>query len=193
MKGFLLGCAGLVVLGLVLVAGAIAWYFSIVNSEARLRNAAAAQETANTAVFDNMWKSIAQIAEVNDDYKDTFRTAWKDILGANSGQGRATAVNVVMNRINPKLDSSLSKKLMTVIEGSRKEFLNNQKKLIDIKREHDNLRTTMPSKLIVGSVPELKITIVTSGRTQDTFESGKEDDISIRPGKKKEETPKAEK
>lgn len=183
MKWFLGGCLGLMGLGAVVVVGAVLWYFSIVNKEVTLRNSAKAQEKANEAVFDNMWKSIAQIAQVNDEYKDTFRTAWKDILGAQSGD-RATTVNVVMNRINPKLDSSLSKKLMTVIEGSRKEFLNNQEKLIDIKREHDNLRETMPSKWIVGSAPELKIVIITSTRSDDTFQSGKDDDISIRPKSK---------
>jgi hypothetical protein len=180
MKGFLIGCGVLFAGGAVLLIGAMMWYFGIVNREVTLRNQAKAQETANQAVFDNMWKSIAQIAQVNDEYKEDFRKSWKDILGAQSGDGRAATVNVVMNRINPKFDSSLSKKVMTVIEGSRKEFLNNQEKLIDIKREHDNLRETVPSKWIVGSVAELKITIITSTRTSDTFESGKDDDISIR-------------
>src|SRR5580658_3527958 len=154
MKGFLIGC-GLLLGGFaVLVVCAVVWYFGIVNTEVSLRNQAKAQEKANEAVFDNMWKSIAQIAQVNDEYKEDFRKSWKDILGAQSGEGRVGTVNVVMNRINPKLDSSLSKKVMTVIEGSRKEFLNNQEKLIDIKKEHDNLREQMPSKWVVGSMPE---------------------------------------
>jgi hypothetical protein len=193
MKGVLIGCGSLIGLGLLLAVIVVFMNFSATNKEARLRNQANAQQEANTAIFDNMWKTIAQIANVNDDYKETFRTAWKEILGAQSEGGRATVVNVVMNHINPKLDSSLSKKLMKVIESSRKEFTNNQKQLIDIKREHDNLRTTVPSKWFVGNVPPLEITIVTSGRTKDTFESGKEDDIELRPGHKKEEPAPAKK
>ena len=180
MKGFLIGCGVLVAGFAAVVVCAVVWYFSIVNSEVGLRNQAKAQEKANEAVFDNMWKFIAQIAQVNDEYKEDFRKSWKDILGAQSGGDRVATVNVVMNHINPKLDSSLSKKVMTVIEGSRKEFLNNQEKLIDIKLQHDNLRQKVPSSWVVGSQPELKITIITSTRTGDTFESGKDDDISIR-------------
>ena len=185
MKGFLIGCGAVMFGGLVLFMACVCWYFGIVNSEARLRNKANAQAKANEAVFDNMWKTIAQVAEVNDSYKEDFRNAWKDILGAQGSAGRSAVVNVTMNRINPKFDSKLSKKVMTVIEANRKEFLNNQKQLVDIKREHDNLRTTAPSKWFVGNVPELQITIVTSGRTNDTFESGRDDDISLRPSQKK--------
>jgi len=181
-KVFALGMVGL--LGIAILVGVI--YVSYSNQEVRLRNAATAQETANTAIFDNVWKTIAQTANVKDDYKEDFRKSWTDILAANNSGSRMGSVQVFVNRINPKFDSGLYKRLMVVIESNRKEFLNNQKKLVDIKREHDNVRTTFPGSLICGNRPELKITIVTSGRTQDTFESGREDDISLRPGQKTE-------
>lgn len=178
-KAFGLGLAG--ILGLALLFGIV--YVSYSNKEVRLRNAATAQETANQAIFDNVWKTIAQTANVKDDYKEEFRKSWADILAANNSGSRMGSIQVFVNRVNPKFDGgALSKRLMVVIESQRKEFLNNQKKLVSIKQEHDNIRTTFPGSVVCGGRPELKITIVTSGRTQDTFDSGREDDISLRPG-----------
>jgi hypothetical protein len=181
---------GFGILGLVLGVGGFMWYFSIVNGEARLRNKAVAQQKANEAVFDNMWKTIAQVSNVADDHKEDFRTSWKEILTSQNSGERGGMINVVINKINPQLDSSLRKRVQTVVEASRKEFLNNQKQLIDIKREHDNMRTTAPSMWFVGTVPELEITIVTSTRTGDVFDAGKDDNIDLRPGKKEEKAAK---
>lgn len=185
MKGFLLGLGVLVILFVVLCLGGVGYCFHVFNSEATLRNKAGAQQKANEATFDNTWKTISQVAQVNDEYKEDFRKSWKEILEAQNGGQRASMMTATMTKINPKFDSSLSKKVMTVVEGSRKEFLNGQTKLIDIKREHDNLRTTLPAKWLVGDKPELAIVVVTSGRTNDSFESGKDDDVSLRPTQKK--------
>ncbi len=152
----------------------------IINKEIRLRNEAAAQETANQAIFDSMWKNVSQVSNVNDDYKEDFRKSWKDILSAQSFSDRLKLFNLSINRVNPKFDSALSKHLMIVIERYRKDFLKNQKQLIIIKRDHDNLRTTWPGKLFVGNVPELQITIVTSSYSDKVFESKKEDNTSLR-------------
>jgi hypothetical protein len=190
MRIFLIGFV--VVVGLIiLIGGGIFLYtISVGNSEVELRNRAAAEQKANEAIFDNVWKTIAQQANVKDDYKEDFRKSWTDIVSAQNSGARNGGLKVFINRFNPKLDSSIYKKLMNTIEGQRKEFLTAQKKLIDIKREHDNLRTRRPSKWVVGDVPELEIKIITSQRTGDVFESGQDNDISLRPGQK--DAPKEE-
>ena len=93
-------------------------------------------------------------------------------MSAQSQTGRGGAVTVMLSKINPKFDSKIYFKVMSVVEAGRKEFLNNQKQLIDIKREHDNLRTKAPSRWFVGNVPEMEIKIVTSGRTAEAFDTG---------------------
>lgn len=186
MKGFLIGCGVLIGLFLLLAGGIALWCISVSNNEVRLRTLAAAQQKANEAVFDNVWKTIAQQANVKDDYKEDFRKVWGDIVQGQSSGNRIGSVNAFVGRFDPKFDASLYKTLMVTIEGQRKEFLNHQKKLIDIKREHDNVRLTFPGNLICGSRPELEIKIITSGRAADTFESGRDDDISLRPAQKKE-------
>jgi hypothetical protein len=180
----LVGMLVSVVLLIVVVGGAALYGVSISNQEVRLRNKAVAQQKANEAVFDNMWKTIAQTCEVKDDYKDTFRESWTKIISAQNSGEAASAIKVTINRINPKLSAKIFTQTMTVIESSRKEFTNNQKQLVDIKREHDDIRQTWPGSMICGGRPELEITIVTSTRTGDAFKNGKDDDISLRPKQK---------
>jgi hypothetical protein len=54
-----------------------------------------------------------------------------------------------------------------------------QKELIDYKREHDNLRKLFPSCIFVGSRPEIKIIIITSEKTENTFKTGKDNDVDV--------------
>jgi hypothetical protein len=51
--------------------------------------------------------------------------------------------------------------------------------LRDIKLQHDNLRLKFPTKIFVGGKPALDITLVTSTKTEDIFQQGKEDNINI--------------
>lgn len=175
MRGFMAG------FGCLLAVGVMALIVSITysNKEIRLRNAAAAQEQANQAIFDTVWKTIAQQAEVTDQYKESFKDIWKNLLEAQASTGRQSTVLAFVNRVNPKFSPNLLKKLMTTIESGRKDFLNGQKALVDIKLQHDNIRQTFPGSWVCGNRPALKITIVTSAKTSDIFESSKEDDVKL--------------
>lgn len=183
MKGFLIGCGSLVAITVVLVIVFGLVILGYYNREAELRNQFNAQQKTNEAVYDQVWKVISQQAQVADGYKEAFRSVWAEIVKGNAG-GQA-ALQVFINRHNPQFDSKLHLKLMNTIEGQRKEFTNNQKKLIDIKREHDNLRTKMPSSLFVGSKPELELKLVTSDRTDEAFQSGKDNNVDVFQKEKK--------
>lgn len=170
------------VFGLVLMIG-IFW-MSAHNSEVRIRNAVTAQQKANEAIFDNVWKTIRQQAEVTDAYKDGFREVWKEIVsGQNDSQRKATFL-AWANHVNPQFDAGVYKQLMATIEGQRREFLTGQKMLIDRKREHDNVLVSFPSSLFVGGRGEIEIVIVTSTKTQEAFGAGKDDDVSVFSKKK---------
>jgi hypothetical protein len=80
---------------------------------------------------------------------------------------------------NPQFSEKMFLNLSDAIEAQRGEFAMVQKRLIDIKREHDNLRQKFPGNIIVGSRGEIKIDIVTSTKTEKTFETGKEDQIDL--------------
>lgn len=169
-----------VVLLIALIIGGM--WLSATNREVSLRNAAAAQEKANEATFDSMWKIVQGQAEVASEYRDAFKDVYKDII-----TGRYKDSNLLFKFIkehNPKFDVSLYKKVTTSIEAERKRFETGQKKLIDLKREHDDLRGRWPSSMFVGGRPELTITVVTSDKTEDAFRTGKDEPGPVFPKRK---------
>ena len=80
---------------------------------------------------------------------------------------------------NPEFDTSLYKDLMRSIEAERTKFAREQKVLIGIKEQHDNMRTRLPSSVFVGGRPEIEIQLVTSGKTKEAFATGEENDIDL--------------
>lgn len=146
------------------------------NAEVSLRNKANAQQSVVGAVFDNTWKIIHEQAGVADQYKDAFAKIYPQLMGDRYKEGEAQLAKLVVEA-NPKFDTSLYLKLMTSIESQRTVLTAAQEQLIDIKREHDNLRTMRPSRWFVGSVPELKITIITSAKTKHALETGEDNEL----------------
>lgn len=179
MNRFLMGCGILTGIGVVILCIVGVVILGYYNKETALRNQFAAQDKANEVVYDQVWKTIAQQTNVTDNYKEGFRQVWAEIV--KGGGGGQAALQVFVNRHNPQFDAKLYLKLMNTIEGQRKEFTNNQKKLIDIKMQHDNLRTRFPSKLFVGGKPELELRLVISDRTDEAFKTGKDNDINLTP------------
>jgi hypothetical protein len=81
----------------------------------------------------------------------------------------------------PNFDSSIYKQLNNIIVASRDDFTMNQKELIDLKREHDTLINRFPNNIyyrILG-VNEIEIKVVTSTKTDKTFETGKDDEVEL--------------
>ncbi|MGH9426000.1 MAG: hypothetical protein ACRD2L_06835, partial [Terriglobia bacterium] len=84
---------------------------------------------------------------------------------------------------NPNFDMKLYEKVSNSIEAQRTVFKRDQQKLIDLKREHDDLRGKIPGSLFVGGRPAIDIAIVTSSKTDASFKTGKEDDTKVFPKK----------
>jgi hypothetical protein len=162
---------GLVVMGFLM-------YMSYSNSEVRLRNAVKAQQEANTTSFDTCWKIIQGQAQVADKYKDSFKEIY---VGLMEGRHYEKGGNLMkfITEANPTFDIKLFEKVSNSIEGQRTAFMRDQQKLIDMKREHDNILTTMPGSFFVGSRPPVEIKIVTSSKTEKTFQTGKEDEVDV--------------
>jgi hypothetical protein len=172
--------AVLVVLGVIFMMN-----ISYGNAEVRLRNQIAAQQDANTLVYDKVWKVIAQKAQVTDQAKDSFKEIYIPLM-----EGRYKQGGQMMKWIqeqNPQFDQSIYKDLMNSIEGLRTEFQNVQIKLRDLKREHDNLLDTAPSRWFLSGREKIKVQLVTSGKTSETFSTGEENDVDVFGRNKKAE------
>ena len=155
-------------------------FFNYNNAEIDLRFTIEAQQETNSAYFDNMWVVIQQQAQVADRYKESFQEVYREIMDARYNQEeRTTAMFNFLKESNPEFDSSVFSNLMSTIEAQRNSFLQQQRRLIDLKREHDSLVLRYPSRWFVSNKETIEITIVTTQRTRDTFDSGIEEDINI--------------
>jgi len=154
-------------------------YATYSNSEVRLRNEATAQQKKLTVVYDAVWKILQQKAGVSSQYAKDFKEIYPTLMEGRYGNERGGALMSWVSEHNPQFDTGLYKDLMQSIEAERTMFAREQSRLIDIKREHDNIRLTIPGSIFVGGRPEIQMQLVTSTKTDEVFATGKEDNIDL--------------
>lgn len=151
------------------------------NRETGLRKAVEAQQKNNENIYDRVWKTISQQAQVADKYADQFKEIYIGIMENRYQDGEARLAKFVTEN-SPTYSPDLMKTLMITIESSRKDFERAQAFLIDKKREHDLILEQMPAAIytsfILGRKP-IQINIVTSTKTEESFKSGKDDDVNV--------------
>jgi non-homologous end joining protein Ku len=161
-----------VVFGVLVLLGF--YWMSCARSEVQLRNQIEAQQDVNKASHDTMWKILKDKAGVTNEYKDAFAKIYPDLIKGRY-QDRQNLLVQFVKEANPNFDTSLYKDLMGSIEAERKHFLREQKKLRDLKRQHDTLLDQPPSSWFLASKSHIDVTIVTSTNTEEVFETGKDD------------------
>ena len=174
MKGLIVA----ILIFVVVVGIPLLMYVSYNNQEVVLRNQCKAQQKANEAVFDRVWLVLRQQAGVTEEYKGAFRQIYSQVMDARYKDNKGLLAKFV-REANPEFDSSLFGKLFASIEAQQTDFTREQKKLVDIKQAHDNLRMKIPGSFFVGSRPELEIIIVTTSETAEAFRTGRHDNISL--------------
>lgn len=181
MKGLLV--VG-VALGVVVILVASIFFMAIgyKNAEVRLRNQITAKQEANKASFDTCWKIIQQQAQVSDQYKDAFKEIYGGLMEGRHYEKGGGLIKFI-TEANPNFDVKLYEKVANSIEAQRSSFLRDQQQLLDLNREHDNLLDSIPSGWFLAGCSKIEVKIITSGKTQETFSTGKEDDIQIFPKK----------
>jgi len=171
----LLGLGGLV---------GIAW-MNTTNQAVQLESQFKAQIEANKSTYDKMWKILSQKAQITDKYSEDFRKSYESIMQGRYGNNQnfqGSLMQWIQER-NPTLSPEMYRDLSQAVESYRGEFDEAQKRMIDIKREHDVLRLSFPSRIFAGGRPELELKLVLSSRTNATFESGTDDSVSVFPAK----------
>ena len=124
-----------------------------------------------------MWKVLQQKAGIVDKYSKDFEKIYVKIM-----EGRYSSGGGLMKWVqerNPEFDASLYKDLMASVEAQREGFHREQSTLIDIDRQHKNLRQKLPSKFFVGSAEAFELKIITSAKSKQVFETGEENDVDL--------------
>lgn len=164
----------IIVLSLLIVG----MFVSYSNKEIMLRNQITTKQQDNQNEYDNMWKKISQVAQVAEKERQSLMDIFVQYANARSMKSD----NLVMTWIKetvPNINSNTYQNLQNIIISSRDNWTMRQKELLDYKREHDNLRMMFPGSLFLASREEIKITIITSSRTQETFKTGNDDNVDV--------------
>ena len=168
--GLILGFLGLSIFSM---------WVSANNKEISLKNHIEAQQKVCESYYDKLWKVLQQKAQVADQYKTAFKEIYPALIEGRYGNEKGGTLMKWIQESNPTFDVSLYKDLMSSIEAERAGFFMEQKKLIDLDREHKVLRQSFPASMFIGSRPDVKITIVTSEKTAEVYKTGKENDVDL--------------
>ena len=175
--------AGLLFLGLVLFGS----YVNITNNEVTMRKRVEAQQDVCKANFDKMFKVIAQSAQVPEQLMEKSKEAFKEIytplMEGRYSNDRGGALMSWVTESNPQFDlnaiAPLYERLQIAIEANREQYFLEQKKLIDMNREHSTYISKFWQKMFLGDIKPVDIKIITSTYTETAYKTGKEDNIDV--------------
>ncbi len=183
-----LGVIGIVgVIGLMLLFSVIGTF----NDYSRIETKAKAVQTDNTNVLDNTRKAIREAASVS----DTEVEALEKIIvgyaeargeGGNGGDNNTVSIGMVKEAVPSITSIDTLKRLQNIVVAGRREWQAAQTKLIEVKRQGDEMLAVFPSGFILrtfGKQP-IEIQVVTSAETKENFKTG-EDNSQWIPSKSK--------
>jgi hypothetical protein len=166
MKGFLIGLVVLVIFG----GSLVIWGVGVSNSERTLRNKIEAQQEATEIFYTKLWGILKSKAGVTEEYAEQFKEIQFGIM-----EGRYSTGGEMMKWIqeaNPEFDASLYKDLMNSIEGERNGFFIEQKKLIDMQKQHRDMLVVFPKKVILKNREAIEIVVLKNAVTKEAFTTG---------------------
>lgn len=175
--GFLVACFLVVIIAVFSVIGTN-------NDCVRMEAGIKAQYSQNQNNYDNMFKKFMEATQVTSMYTEDLKKVYDSAIQAR----QKNAGNVMMNFVkehNPTFDASMYKNLQVMIESGRNTFESNQKMLLDKKRNYEVQIGSFPAVFVVRVLgfPKIdldKFDIVTSGQTQEAFDTKKAKAIKLR-------------
>ena len=141
----------------------------------------------NKQILGNYTTRVAEMAQVpgmqRDDLAKVMQAAFEGRYGAN---GSGATVQWIKENYPGQLDSKLYRNIQDTIESGRLDFQANQTKLLDEKRVYQtNLDYVFKGFwLHLAGYPKIdlsKITVVTSTAAENSFKTGVDDGVKLRP------------
>jgi hypothetical protein len=130
-----------------------------------------------------MWKKIKQVAQVPEMKKNALMDIFNSHAKARSGGQRGGSLALWIKESVPNADMKVYDNLQNIIVGSRDRWTMRQKELVDLDRERKQMFRTIPSNIFLAVVGrqegDVKITIITSTRTDAAFSTGKDDNVDL--------------
>lgn len=170
------GIAILVVAVIVIIL--VGMYITYNNREVSLRKEAEAQKGKVESVYDMMWKVLQQKAGVTDQYRETFKEIYPELIsGRYANDGGATMKWI--QESNPTFSTELYKDLMQAIEIERATFNGAQERMLDVLREREALIESIPAKFFISNTSKIDYKIISSTRAKTVMHTGLDDDVDL--------------
>ena len=194
--GLVAGASALVLL-LACFFAMTSWY----DGAVKLENTTKAQWLSNQNTYDAFWKTVKEVAQVPDKYKEDFKQLLVAETSAKFGPEGSKATMQWFQERNINFDASLYRRVQDVIESGRQDFKRSQDELLDKQRKVADVTQSywggvmarhydFPRELLGASAPPkdldgdgrltvLDYPIVTSARTQKAFQTGQDEEVSV--------------
>lgn len=147
-----------------------------------LKNQIEAQYLANQSDYDKMWKTFKEMAQVTELQAEQIKDVYTDLITGRYDGDENVAFKMITED-NPNIDSSVYKTLQNQIAADRAVFSNNQKKVLDIINSYNTYiehEALIMSKILGFDKIDSSKYIVTSERTDNAFESGKDGTVDLK-------------
>ncbi len=167
----------------------ISSYFSIQNTAVNKQENVRAHEKSYNQEFDNMFKKIAQIAQIPDHAlqgaKDAFKEIYTPLIEGRYKDGRNDGLMRWVQESNPQFDTkdyyNLYQQLANTIEASRDKLTNKGNEWIAVVQDYNRYIRAEPRSwfLSENKFPKEEAKIITSSKTEEAVKTGKDDDIDL--------------
>ncbi len=196
-KALLIAGVAAVVLVIGIFLSMTGWY----DDAVKLENTTSAQWQSNQNTYDAFWKTVREVAQVPEQYKEDFKQLLVQETQAKYGAEGSKATMQWFQDRQINLDPSMYRKIQDVIESGRADFKRSQDTLLDKQRKtHDMMEGYWGSMFAKhydfpraqkghyappkdadgdGKLTVLDYPIVTSVRTAAAFASGQDEEVNV--------------
>lgn len=153
----------------------------VLNTEAQIKIQFETKQKDNKNEYDAVWKEIEQVAQVTAAQKNALKDILVGYAEARTGAGNKGSLFNSVKEAVPNLNPEVYNKLINVITAKRDGFVMRQKELLDLEREHNTPFNQFPDSIVLSIFGRQKVSsiLVTSTRTEASFETGKDDNIDL--------------
>lgn len=168
---------GIIGVGLV----SLIWGVSVYNTQAGLKNQYEMKVTDNRNEYDNVWKKISQVCQIAESKKDAFKEIFTSYASARTSEGSGKVMTWVKENAPTGVDLKVFDNAQNIIVSSRDAFVMRQKELIAVAESYNKNLVVMPRGFVLKlfGFERIEPKIVTSTRTEEAFQSGKDDDTTL--------------
>lgn len=172
----------IVIIGIILliIMSGFSFWYSTNQKEIKLRNLAQAEIEKVEIIHDEVFKVISQGAQVTREYRDGFEEIYVKIMeGRYSGGSADGSLMKWIQENNPEFTPDLYKKLMIDIEVLRNKFANQQIKVKDLIREHNNLIQDPMKSIVLKNTEPIEYIVISSAVTKKVIETREDNEINL--------------